>query len=120
MLFSFLGSGSEYKLIFVNNAFYVVGGRIGVIGTTSSNIIGRLDAATKTWSDFGRLVNQRHQHNVIFDGTSLLVVGGEGNFNTEVCTLSSEGVLCSEQEPFLKYYSTYPELFLVSTGFCKF
>ena len=104
-------------MIFINNAYYVVGGRID---RKDSDVIGRLDAATRVWSDFGKLVNQRRQHGVIFDGKKLLVVGGEGSFNTESCTLTSDKAVCSEQEPFLKYYSTYPELYLVSPGYCKF
>ena len=103
-------------IIFVNDGYYVIGGRID---NRDSDVIGRLSATTKVWSLVGKLVTQRRQHNVIFDGNNLLVIGGEGEFKTEKCTTSSEQVSCIEQNPSLRYYSTYPELFLAPFDFCK-
>ena len=94
----------------------MIGGRID---NRDSDVIARLNATTKAWSRVGKLNTARRQHNVIFDGMSLLVIGGEGEFKTEKCSLTSEEVNCIEQNPSLRYYSTYPELYLVPFDFCK-
>ena len=103
------------SVISVQNAFYVIGGKTDSI---SSNIIGRMDP-NRQWSQAGELVKARHGHNVIYDGTYLMVVGGRDSAYTEKCTIESGTVICSTQTPKLTSFSYYPELFLVSDSFCK-
>ena len=57
-------------MIFINDAFYIIGGEeLSYLGSypKRSNIIGRLDAATKVWSKAGNLIEPRKEHSVIFD-----------------------------------------------------
>ena len=105
-------------IIFLDEAFYVIGGLADAFGT---NIIGRLDASSKVWSNSGQLVTRRTGHNAIYDGFNLIVIGGDGPGarSTEKCTISNEKFTCSDQDPILNKYAYYPELFLVPEGFCK-
>ena len=102
-------------VIYVDGAFYVIGGD----GATDKNVIGRLDATTKTWSKSGELIDGRDGHNAIFDGSSILVVGGDYDRKTEKCSFSEGQIICTEQDPELVYYYLYPELFLIPANFCK-
>ena len=102
-------------VIYVDGAFYVIGGD----GATDKNVIGRLDATTKTWSKSGELIDGRGGHNAIFDGSSILVVGGDYDRKTEKCSFSEGQITCTEQDPELVYYYLYPELFLIPANFCK-
>ena len=61
----------------------------------------------------------RHAHNAIYDGSTVLVVGGNGTFKTEKCTISNNQMNCTEQNPQLSSYAYYPEMFMVSTDYCK-
>ena len=101
----------------MQNAFYVIGGWTDI--SSKSTTIGRLDALTTIWSYAGDLKNGRAGHNVIFDGQDLLVIGGNGNQNTEKCSFSGQLLNCNEQAPSLYKYSVTPELYLVSDNFCK-
>ena len=83
--------------------------------------------ATRKWTDAGDLVIGRAGHNVIYDGQFLLVVGGEYGYTqsdftvmTEKCSIFNNGreMACASQTPELTDYSDYPELFLVSVGYC--
>ena len=80
--------------------------------------IGRLDIKTRNWPNAGDLVTGRHTHNAIYDGQYVLVVGGDGTFQTEKCSISNEQVSCSDQSPELINYDYYPEVFLVPEDFC--
>ena len=71
------------------------------------------------WTQAGELKEARYGHNVIYDGTHLLVVGGYGNLQTEICSIESNMVNCTSQSPELTEYAYYPELFLVTDSFCK-
>ena len=102
-------------IVFIDGAFYVIGG----YGATNRNVIGKLNTTTKIWSKSGELVTGRYGHNAIFDGTSILVVGGSRTKKTEKCLFSNEQITCSEQNPELYDYYAYPELFWVPTDFCK-
>ena len=74
---------------------------------------------TRTWTKAGNLVTGRRAHNVIYDGTYLLVIGGEGTKMSEKCSIENEQVSCTSQTPQLKDYEFYPELHLVLVGYCK-
>ena len=50
---------------------------------------------------------------------SFLVVGGGGNYKTESCELYNGNMVCTEQDPVLKNYAYYPELFAVTDNYCK-
>ena len=84
-------------------------------GTT----IGRFDATRRVWSKSGELINGRRSHNAIYDGSSLIVVGGDGLYKTERCEISNGQATCTAQTPELDEYAFYPELFLVPINFCK-
>ena len=72
------------------------------------------------WSKLGDLVNGRRGHNAIYDGSSLIVVGGyPGSLKTEKCVISNGHVSCSSQNPELEGNGYYPELFLVPVNYCK-
>ena len=112
-------------IVFVDDSFFVIGGVSYEITSdnvyrSESNIIGRLNAQTRKWSRAGQLVSARYGHGAIFDGSSLVVVGGCcGTLKTEICQISSGEVSCREQTPSLTSYSYYPELYLVNKDFCK-
>ena len=105
-------------IIYVDGGFYVIGGRID--NDSMATTIGRLDSVTQIWSKAGDLVYGRRAHNAIFDGSSIIVVGGmEGKLKTEKCEISDGQVTCKAQNPALESYAYLPELFLVDDGFCK-
>ena len=52
--------------------------------------IARFDEVTRIWSLAGELIDDRHGHSVIFDGSNFLIVGGEDNKKTENCVLEAE------------------------------
>ena len=105
-------------IVFVDGAFYVIGGLTN--SDSFSKTIGRLDAVTLIWTRAGDLLNGRHGHHAIYDGSSIIVVGGvTGSLKTEKCDISDGKVTCKAQNPALTIYSYYPELFMVSLGFCQ-
>ena len=87
--------------------------------STGLKTIARLMPSTNTWSNMGSLKQARQGHNVVYDGSNLVVVGGERLIKTEVCRLLNDEIFCVEQGPELFGYANYPELFLVSDTFCK-
>ena len=104
-------------VVYADGYFYVIGGRDA---NTDDKTIGRLDATTMVWSKSGELVNGRWGHNAIYNGSNLIVVGGNSiSYKTENCVISNNQVSCTAQNPSLTNYSLYPELFLVPVGFCK-
>ena len=92
----------------------------GVIDDYESNVIGRLNPATMTWTKAGSLNNAREGHGAIFNGDVVIVAGGSYNKKTEACTIVDDGsVTCIEQDPNLYDYRYYPEMYLVDEDFCK-
>ena len=69
------------------------------------------------WTWAGELIERRSGHNVIYDGQNMMIIGDSGQ--TEKCLVQDGLVSCTLQEPELINYESYPELFLVSDGFCK-
>ena len=105
-------------IVYVDGYFYVIGGYID--DKQYDKTIARLDASSMTWSKSGDLVNGRRGHNAIYDGSSLIVVGGDtGLLQTEKCVISNGQVSCTSQNPTLENYTLYPELFLVPVDYCK-
>ena len=105
-------------VVFIDGFFYVIGGYSDI--NRYDKTIGRLDATTMVWSKSGDLVNGRSSHNVIYDDSSLIIVGGyKYPYKTEKCVISNDQVSCVSQNPDLDYYRYYPELFLVPVDFCK-
>jgi len=103
-------------IVHVSESFYLFGGFSDA--TSNEKTIGRLDIKTRKWTSAGNLVTGRHAHNAIYDGQFVLVVGGQGTFQTEKCSLSNKQVTCSSQWPELTKYAFYPELNLVPEDFC--
>ena len=103
-------------IVFIGDSFYVIG---GWVDDEQSKTIGRFDATRRVWSKSGELIVQRGGHNAIYDGSSLIVVGGLGTYKTERCEISNGQVTCTAQNPELYEYYSYPELFLVPVNFCK-
>ena len=64
-------------IVYVDGYFYIIGGYTDV--NDYDKTIGRLDATSMIWSKSGDLVNGRYGHNAIYDGSSLIVVGGYGS-----------------------------------------
>ena len=92
----------------------------GYVDGSTSNIIGRLDASTLTWTKAGELNYARYGHGAIFNGERIIVAGGNGNYKTESCSVEENGVVnCIEQAPTLYDYAFYPEMYLVDDAFCK-
>ena len=101
-----------FASIYQNGAFYIFG------GDGNSNKIGRLDEVSQTWSLAGNLKSGRYGHGVIFDGSSFLVIGGDGTFKTEKCILVGTTMSCTELEsPPLGNYAYYPALFLTDKNY---
>ena len=94
----------------------------GHTSSTTSKTIAKLDSIWFEWSKAGDLIQGRHGHNALFDGTDLIVVGGYVSgaaAKTEKCPIFEGKVTCVEQDPAINNYSYYPELFLVENGYCK-
>ena len=109
----------QASLVYIREAFYVFGGNTDI--NENDTTIGKLNADL-LWSKVGDLNKGRFGHNVIFDGNSALVVGGWGendNMSTENCSVSSSGIICTDQSPSLNGYGSYPELFMVCPNFCE-
>ena len=111
---------SHAPIVFIREAFYVFGGRTHK--SSFDNQIGKLDA-NSVWSKVGDLQTGRNGHNAIFDGTYALIIGGwAGSYvkvPTEKCSLTSDGISCTSQNPSLYYYFRYPELFMIPYDYCK-
>ena len=74
------------------------------------------------WTQAGTLKQARRAHNAIFDGESMVIVGGYElkNLKTEVCSFQSDNsVSCIAEEPTLTDYNHFPALFLIDGSFCK-
>ena len=100
----------------MEKAFFFFG---GWICDGPSNFITRLDNDYQ-WSKVGLLNQARHAHGAIYDGNQIMVIGGgRGEFQTEKCEIENETVFCASQEPTLKDYGWFPELYLVSDNYCK-
>ena len=100
------------------NAFYVFGGDVDY--KYSTNIIGRLDTLTMTWTKAGDLITQRYGHGAIFNGEVMIIAGGGGGLHkTESCSIQNGVVNCIEHAPALNFYAYYPEMLLVDEAFCK-
>ena len=85
------------------------------------DIIGRM-GQDRQWTQAGTLKQARRAHNAIFDGESMIIVGGYKltNLKTEVCSFQSDkSVSCISQEPSLTNYNHFPALFLVDESFVK-
>ena len=101
--------------MFSGDSFYVIGGRVdGNDGKT----IGRFDATRRVWLKSGELISGRWGHKAIYDGSSLIVTGGDGSWKTKRCEISDGQVTCTPQNPELYRYEFNPELFLVPVNFC--
>lgn len=116
---------SHAPIVYQSNAFYVFG---GLVDYQPSNIIGRLDAATTTWSMAGELKVARSFHGAIFNGDAFIIAGGSRKWDetddpaaypTEHCSTNNGSVNCVEKAPILQYYANYPEMNLVPESFCK-
>ena len=73
-----------------------------------------MDTVTRQWSLAGHLNSGRKGHGVIYDGSSFLVVGGNGySLKTEQCVLNGTVMTCTElQSRALNQYQYFPALFL--------
>lgn len=99
-------------MIYYSNGFMVFGGH------STDTTIARLDLSTTHWSKLGKLSTGRHGHNVIYDGSAFMVIGGYGNKPTEKCVLSGSSITCTEQSPTLSDYNNTPAVVMVPEDFC--
>lgn len=120
-------SFSSGPIVHHHDAYYVIGGESftddGDWGIyTESNIIGRFDTLTSSWSESGVLKTARVGPSAIVNGDNIIVAGGWGStgktmYKTEVCKLNNNTVACVEQAPLTNYY--LPQLYLVNDSFCE-
>ena len=105
-------------MIFVGDSYYVFGGHYNDnLGPTAA--IRKLDA-NLVWSTVGNLYSGRAGHNVLYDGTHALVIGGAGTFETQKCSFSASGVDCNRQSPTLVQYNDYADPFhFLPSDFCQ-
>ena len=118
-------------IIYVQEAFYLIGGQEGGNGATQEPIktIAKLNLNSKAkpkWKKVGELQSARDFHNAIFDGFYIIVIGGKpanydraGKILTETCKIEGNQVSCISRPPNLANYEHYPELFLVPQNFCE-
>ena len=100
------------SIIYHDGAFFIFGGKYNLRN------IARLDEVSQRWSLAGKLNSDRLRHNVIFDGTYFLVVGGEGSKKTENCVLDETVMTCTEQDSDpISDYVEYPALFLTADDY---
>ena len=85
----------------------------------SSTTIARLDGLTFTWTKVGDLNQGRHAHSVIEVQGEILVIGGDGQKMSELCSYQNGQMTCVAQEPDLYRYAFFPELIDVHDDFCK-
>ena len=74
----------------------------------------------------GELVGPRYGHGAIWDGRNFFIVGGKssrdirgGKVMTEVCSWSSNSIVCEEINPELQSFYSYPETFIVDRFYCN-
>ena len=108
-------------IIFISDSFYVVGGFSDI--SMFDSTIGKLDGSLN-WSKAGELLTGRRSHNIIYNGKFLFIIGGfAGQENVDLkiekCDFYDDRILCAEQSLSLYEYYNYPELFLISAGFCR-
>ena len=82
-----------------------------------SNYILKLRQPFLSWSLAGKLNSDRRGHGVIYDGSTFLVVGGDGRKKTENCVLDGTVMECTEQESYLYDYYRFPALFLTDENY---
>ena len=102
----------------MSGSFFVIGGYSLVGYSRAVSTIGRFDLAIRRWMNAGDLVTARAGHNVIYDGSYLLVIGGYADFMSEKCSITNGQVACTSQTPQLNDYAYYPEVHLVPAGYC--
>ena len=96
--------------------FYVFG------GSTFRDEIYRF--AGTAWSLVGHMVRGRQGHNVIYDGTAFIVVGGPGwddTWATERCLFTDDADIDCETlgTETLYNYAFYPEMMVVNSAACE-
>ena len=106
-------------IVFVGESFYLIGGAVDNYYVQSTNTIGRFNTQTRKWTQAGQLISKRFAHGAIFDGSSIIVIGGRYEQKTETCKISNGQVSCKEQSLSLMNCAFYPELYLVDENYCK-
>ena len=102
-------------MVHVEKSFFYFGG----YDDHKMSIISKFDSTTRQWSNLGKLLTDRRDHGVIFDGKYFIVVAGS-YFRTETCELKGSSISCTHRSnQDLDDYQRYPELFLVPGDFCK-
>ena len=86
-------------------------------GQANQNIIARLDEVSTVWSKVGTLIQPRYGHAVVFDGTSFIVIGGNGSKNIERCLWKDSSMECTQLGSSTYDYYTYPEVFILPDEF---
>ena len=103
--------------MFYGNKFLFFGGYSHEQGR--SNDIYQLSSPKFYWKKLGKLNEARHGHSVAIVDDQFLVVGGNGNFDTERCKYATDKVECVKQEPKINMWKFYPALMPVSDNYCK-
>ena len=108
---------SDFCISAVGAEFYLFGGYAYNLGYQDSTVISRFSSGK--WQLVGELTTKRKGHNVIVKDSQFWIVGGQGSFKTEVCSITGDRVSCDEHgDQKLQSYSFYPEMFIVPYNFC--
>ena len=85
-------------------------------------IIAAFDIETHEWSQIGSTLNKsRYYFNAIeLPNQEFLVFGGAGSYSTEKCSWQGDLLECEAQEPTVKDYLSWPEMFYVTDNYCEY
>ena len=82
-----------------------------------TDVIAKFNPKLNQWKPMGKLLNYRYGFGLIEVDKKFLVMGGEGDMQTEVCEIKGETVACTSREPTLTQFRYYPEMMVVSSDF---
>ena len=113
-------SFSKYAVVYDAGNFYYFGGHdtgVGLPYGTELDSILRLNAATWTWSEVGKLNSIRRGHQVVVVDNTFMVLGGGDIRHNEACTLNNDEFTCEEKTSKLNYYGHTPLVVLVDDDY---
>ena len=108
---------SDFSIASVGADFYLFGGYAYNLGYQDSNVISRYSGGK--WALVGELNAKRKGHNLVFKDNQFWIVGGQGPFKTDLCSIVNERVDCvKHDDEELTSFAFYPEMFIVPYNFC--
>ena len=84
------------------------------------NFKNQRNLASNVWQQVGRLKSARKGHAVTFFEGQFWVVGGQGDLETERCSIFGDEMICQYHDDYVfESYAFNPELFIVPKDFCQ-